>query len=1091
VYALRTADADEDRSVRALWCVETEGGEPRQLTRGKDDASPVWSPDGTSIAFLRAEDGPAQVWLLPGDGGEPEQLTTLALGAGAPRWSPDGSQIAFAAATDPGVDDGDDDAALTRHAKKPIVIDRLDYQADGAGLLRTVRKHLHVLDVEAKECRQLTYGDWHVGDPSWSPNGRQLAFTAATATDADLTYRTPVQLVNADGSGSAPEVVALADGVGGSVTWSPDGSSLLVVGWPGDPVGHAGLWRVPVDGGTPVDLAAALDRNVMPGGPAYPGAPPVFAGDELTVLFCIRDRGCTHLYSVPLEGGTPAPLATGPARYVSGLSVVGTTAVTVLATGTSFGEVATVDVATGTETVLTGHGASLADIELYPREEREFTVSDGTVVHGWVMRDPSFGGPRPLLLDVHGGPHNAWNGAADEMHLYHQELVARGWAVLLLNPRGSDGYGNAFFTAALGAWGEGDAKDFLEPIDELAAEGLADPDRLAVTGYSYGGYMTCYLTSHDDRFAAAVAGGVVCDLASQVGAADLGHLLGVYELGGQPWEARELYEQLSPYEAVDRVRTPTLVYHGAADVRCPVGQAQQWFEALRARGVPTQLVLYPDASHLFVLEGLMSHRIDFNRRVAGWVEQHADTLTGRPETRLDQSRWQQRLAELAEKHRVPGAALGILRHRPDGEGEVVEAAYGLLNKETGVDVTTDTVFQIGSMTKVWTATIVMQLVDEGKLDLDAPIVDVLPEFRLADAEVAKTVTMRHLLAHTSGIDGDIFRETGRGDDCLEKYVESLADAAQNHPLGATWSYCNSGFSVVGRVIEKLTGGTWDAAIRERLVGPLGMERTGTLPEEALLHRAAVGHIEIEGEIVRAPAAFGLFRSAGPAGLVNSTVGDVLKFARMHLAGGLAPDGTRILSEASTEAMTEKQADVPDKYILGDSWGLGWIRFGWDGRRLLGHDGNTIGQAAFLRVLPDAGLAVTLLTNGGNTRDLYEDLYREIFAELAGVDMPRPLEPPAEPVSIDVSAHLGAYERSAVRLDVLQKDDGPVLRTEVMGELAALMPETVNEYPMVGIEEDLFAVRAPETQTWIPVTFYSLPTGERYMHFGARATPKTG
>src|SRR5262249_38124068 len=154
-------------------------------------------------------------------------------------------------------------------------------------------------------------------------------------------------------------------------------------------------------------------------------------------------------------------------------------------------------------------------------------------------------------------------------------------------------------------------------------------------------------------------------------------------------------------------RTPTLVYHGAADARCPVGQAQQWFEALRVRGVPTQLVLYPDASHLFVLEGLMSHRIDFNRRVAGWVEQHADTATGRPETRLDQSYWVRRLAELAEKHRVPGAALGILRYRPDGEDQVVEAAYGLLNKETGVDVTTDTVFQIGSMTKVWTTTIVM------------------------------------------------------------------------------------------------------------------------------------------------------------------------------------------------------------------------------------------------------------------------------------------------------------------------------------------------------------------------------------------------
>jgi CubicO group peptidase (beta-lactamase class C family) len=384
---------------------------------------------------------------------------------------------------------------------------------------------------------------------------------------------------------------------------------------------------------------------------------------------------------------------------------------------------------------------------------------------------------------------------------------------------------------------------------------------------------------------------------------------------------------------------------------------------------------------------------------------------------------------------------------------------------------------------------VMQLVDEGKLDLDAPIVDVLPEFRLADADVTGQVTMRHLLSHTSGIDGDIFTDTGRGDDCLEKYVEGLTEAAQNHPLGATWSYCNSGFSVAGRVIEKLTGGTWDAAIRERIITPLGLEHSGTLPEEALLHRVAVGHVEIEGEIVRAPTAFGLPRSAGPAGLVDSTVGDVLKFARLHLSGGLAPDGTRVLSEESAAAMTEKQADVPDKYTLGDSWGIGWIRFGWDGRRLVGHDGNTIGQAAFLRLLPDAGLAVTLLTNGGNTGDLYQDLYREIFDELAGVAMPHPLQPPAEAVSVDLSPHLGTYERTSVRLEVLNGDEAPLMRATITGALAELIPDPVQEFPLVPVEQDLYATRSPETQTWFAVTFYTLPTGESYMHFGARATPK--
>ena len=177
--------------------------------------------------------------------------------------------------------------------------------------------------------------------------------------------------------------------------------------------------------------------------------------------------------------------------------------------------------------MLTEHGRALADVELFAREEREFTITDGTEVQGWLVRDPDATGPQPLLLDIHGGPHNAWNAAADEMHLYHQELAARGWAVLLVNPRGSDGYGEAFYDGVLGAWGVGGrATTSSSRSTQLVAEGLADPERLAVTGYSYGGFMTCYLTGHDDRFAAAVAGGVVSDLVSMGGTCDDGHFLG-------------------------------------------------------------------------------------------------------------------------------------------------------------------------------------------------------------------------------------------------------------------------------------------------------------------------------------------------------------------------------------------------------------------------------------------------------------------------------------------------------------------------------------------------------------------------------------
>jgi dipeptidyl aminopeptidase/acylaminoacyl peptidase/CubicO group peptidase (beta-lactamase class C family) len=1074
-YVLRTLDSDGDRTLRRIWLVNTAGGEPRQLTRGTEDRSPAWSPDGSRLAFLRADGAAAQLWLLPVEGGEAERLTDLPLGAGDPVWSPDGSRIAFAAPV------GDPDE------KAPMVADRLDYQADGAGLLRGVRQQIHLLDVAERSTRQVTDGDAHAGSPAWSPDGATLAYTAAAGEDTDLTFRTPVHLVDAADPKATPRVAGLAGGIAVTVGWAADGGSLLVVGWPGDPVGHLRLLRLPISGGEAVDVAGALDRNVMPGTTGYPGALPQLADGGSAVLFCVRDRGCTHLYRVPVDGGAARPVLAGAGQVVSGMSVAGATAAVVLGTPTSYGEVVIVDVSTGARTVLTQHGL---DADLYPREEREFTIGDGTVVHGWLIRDPDRPGPYPLLLDVHGGPHNAWNAAADEVHLYHQELVARGWAVLLLNPRGSDGYGEAFFTAATGAWGEADAGDFLQPLDQLVSEGLADPRRLAVTGYSYGGFMTCYLTGRDGRFAAAVAGGVVSDLTSMGGTCDDAHVINAYELGIAPWQDRRRYAEMSPLSNVEHVRTPTLILHGEADRRCDAGQAQQWFTALRERKVPTRLVLYPGASHAFILTGTPSQRLDYNRRTVEWLERYAGDPAGPRRAGIDAAHWQRRLTALAERHKMTGVQLGILRlgeARPD---ELVTATYGVLNIRTGSPVTADSLFQIGSITKVWTATLIMQLVDEGLVDLDAPVIEVLPELRLADPDVTKRVTPRHLLTHTSGINGDVFTDTGRGDDCLERYVEQLGEVRQNHPLGATWSYCNAGYAVLGRLIEKLTGSTWDQAVRDRIRTPLGLTHTVTLPEEALLYGTAAGHVDEGGERRVAPV-WALPRSIGPAGLITATAADLLGFARLHLTGGLAPDGSRVLSEAGAAAMTERHAELPDKYVLGDSWGLGWIRFGWDGHRLIGHDGNTIGQSAFLRLYPEQGLAITMLTNGGNARDLYEDLYRELFAELAGVAMPHQLTPPAEPVAADVTPHLGTYERASVRMEVLRADGRLTLRTTITGPLAEVVSDPVEEHPMVALSDDLYLVRQADAEMWFPVTFYALPTGERYLHFGARATPKVG
>lgn len=1080
-FVLRTTDRDGDRDTRALWQVPTSGGVPAPLTHATADSTPVWSPDGSQLAFLRAQDGPAQIWLLPAGGGEARGLTTLPLGAGTPTWSPDGARIAFTAPVDSAALPGETAETILARRSAPASTDRLGYKADGAGNLGTLVQQLHVLDVDSGKVTVLTHGRAHASDPFWSPDGTRIAYSASVDDDADLTMRIPVFVRSSTDPNSEAVQVSAADVQATAVGWTPDGRHVVAAGRTDTEVGNADLLLFPVDGGEPQSITGSLDRNVMPGGPGYPGGMPQFA-DDGEIVFCLRDNGYTHVYRVAQDGSGATALVDGTAN-VSGLSVAASSAAIVLATPESFGDVALLDLADGTTRVLTEYGTP--DLDLVVAEERRFTISDGTVVTGWLRRDPAATGPQPLLLDIHGGPHNASNGAADLTHPYHQVLARRGWTILTLNPRGSDGYGDAFFSAVSGGWGVNDANDFLEPLDQLVAEGIADPARLTVTGYSYGGYMTCFLTSRDDRFAAAVAGGVVTDLFSMGGTSDFGHYLSAKENGGLPWRDEERLSAQSPYTQVDRVTTPTLILHGAADDRCPVGQAEQWFAALRERDVPTRLVLYPGGSHLFPLSGTPSHRADFSQRIIDWVEQYAPAAGKPVRARLDARHWQQRLSALAEAHKVPGATLGILRL---GE-EPVYAHHGILNVRTGIETTDDSVFQIGSMGKVWTASVIMRLVDEGKLDLDAPIVDYVPEFASSDPEVTRTVTMRHLLSHTSGIDGDVFTDTGRGDDTLEKYVALLDGVAQNHPLGATMSYCNSGFVLAGRVIEKITGTTWDQAMRDLLFTPLGLTHSCTLPEEAIMFRAASGHTVVGDDGPELAPAWMLPRSMGPAGLINSTTADILAFARMHLTGGLAADGTRVLSEESVTRMQQHEVDVPDPYSLGDSWGIGWILFDWDGRKLIGHDGNTIGQSSFLRILLDEGVAVTLLSNGGNTRDLYDALFGEIYAELADLTIPAGLVPPEEPFSDDFSEFEGVYDRSGVRTEIFRDEEGLRMRTTLNGPLAAMLPDPVQEHPLVPVRRGEFVMRPEGEQAWHPVVFYSLPSGERYLHHGVRAAPK--
>lgn len=446
---------------------------------------------------------------------------------------------------------------------------------------------------------------------------------------------------------------------------------------------------------------------------------------------------------------------------------------------------------------------------------------------------------------------------------------------------------------------------------------------------------------------------------------------------------------------------------------------------------------------------------------------------------------QARLEAVLAEHDVPGATLGILH----GDDVTVHAA-GITNQNTGVEVTDDTLFQIGSITKVWTATIAMMLVDDGVLDLDSPVVTYLPEFKVADSDVGERVTLRHLLCHSSGIGGDHILDTGRGDDNLERYLETCTELGQEHELGATMSYCNTGYSILGRVIEKVTEKSWDEVLRERLIAPLGLTHTNTLPEEAILFRVAVGHMKLPGQDEQQVAPIWVLpRSAGPAGLINATAADLLAFARLHLDEGRAPAGTQLLSVAAVKQMQEPQVEVPDRYTLGDRWGLGWILFDWDGHPAYGHDGSTFGQRAYLRILPESRLAICLLTNGGNAHAAYRTLLREVAAELAGVTVPPMPTAPETPPDLDLAPYAGHFARLNVDAH-LEVDDGRLRGTFMSsGPLAAMLPkdDEGQKIEAVPVDRALFLANVAEMPDPVPLVFFDFD-GEtpRRFHFGARA-----
>ncbi|HEX4220776.1 MAG TPA: serine hydrolase domain-containing protein [Pseudonocardiaceae bacterium] len=447
------------------------------------------------------------------------------------------------------------------------------------------------------------------------------------------------------------------------------------------------------------------------------------------------------------------------------------------------------------------------------------------------------------------------------------------------------------------------------------------------------------------------------------------------------------------------------------------------------------------------------------------------------------------IAEILAEYQVPSAVIGVLR-----DGRRSEFAIGVKNVETREPATTDTVYQCGSMTKTWTALAIMQLVDEGALDLDEPVLSYLPRFRVADAETTAGLTPRHLLQHTNGIE-EAYGDPGEADDVYQRMVDNIADAPQVFPLGRTHGYSAAlGYAILARILEVHDQARWDDVMRARLFDPMGLTSTNSWREQVDETKAATGHLMVSADRdpIVSPMPY-LPREYGPGGNITSTVGEVLTMAHVILNDGVAPNGRRIVSAESVREMKRSRVSVPDPYMFGPEWGLGLIVCDWHGETVYATDGSTIGQNARLRLLPDSNTAIAMLTNGSPRESCYRKVFNEILTELGSVTIPD-LPAPDPTLTLDPARYVGSYGRPGTGYEVSAEAGKLYLSFAVNPVHAAVLGKPDHlRYELAAVSATNFlmlpADPAEEIQT---IALYDFTDGAaRYLHTNSRVHPRLG
>ena len=620
-YQVTSSNVDKDLFPGDLYMVNRDGSTRIQLTHTEDsyESSPRFSPDGEYLAFLSARaDGKSddsddskttnQVWLLNRAGGEAERLTEMPGGVSSYAWSPDSSQLAIVS-KDPEEKTEKEEGAPSHDTPKPIVVDRYQFKQDGVGYLGNRYERIYVFDVDSREATLLTPGAFDSGEPNWSPDGQLLAFSSKRGDDPDRHSNSDIYLTGTT-EGSEARQLTTWDGPDNGPVFSPDGRWVAYLqGGPAkfsdyDP---AQLAVVALEGGDALLPATKLDRNV---------SHLRWSDNGRKLVFLVADDRVRSIAEVPFKGGdtkTIYPKASNPS--VTSSFVIAPNGIVAV---TSFDQKPNEIYDTRNGAALSDHNRKFLDsVQLATVEGYDAISKDGTPVGSMLLKPPGFkeGIRYPTIAWVHGGPVSQDGYEFDEMS---QILAAQGYLVVNPNYRGSSGRGRDFSRAIYADWGNIEIQDIHAVMDKLVADGLADPERLGIGGWSYGGMNTNYAIATDTRFAAAISGSGAANALTGYGT---DQYITQYENElGLPWESIEPYTKISfPFLHADRIKTPTLFMCGEIDFNVPLINSEQMYQALRSLNIPTQLIIYPDQYHSLAKPSYIQDRLE---RMIEWYGRH-------------------------------------------------------------------------------------------------------------------------------------------------------------------------------------------------------------------------------------------------------------------------------------------------------------------------------------------------------------------------------------------------------------------------------------------------------------------------------------